>query len=94
MALAGPDTGIANAHGYLVIRPESMRFLGSGEEADNRVEGKLYNIYSLGSRIQYQVRVGEQVFLVEKLREQRFHGELDDIVAIGWDRHDSIVVSD
>ena len=94
MALAGPDTGIANAHGYLVIRPESMRFLDGAEKADNRVEGKLYNIYSLGSRIQYQVRVGGHVFLVEKLREQRFHGELDDIVAIGWDRHDSVLVPD
>ena len=34
------------------------------------LEGKLYNEYALGSRIQYQVRAGEHVFIVEKLRQQ------------------------
>lgn len=82
------------AAGHLVIRPESLRFLACPEGAENRVEGTLYNEYSLGSRIQYQVRVGEQVFLVEKLREQRYQGRLDDAVTIGWDAHDSILVSD
>jgi len=77
--------------GYLVIRPEYLRFLGPGESAENRVEGVLYNEYALGSRIQYQVRVGEQVFLVEKLREQRYQGQLDDTVAIGWDARDSVL---
>ena len=77
-----------------MIRPESLRFLACPEDAENRVEGTLYNEYSLGSRIQYQVRVGEQVFLVEKLREQRYQGRLDDAVTIGWDAHDSILVSD
>ncbi len=80
--------------GHLVIRPEYLRFLEGAEPADNRVEGQLYNEYALGSRIQYQVRVGEQVFLVEKLREQRYRGRLDDRVTIGWDGADSILVSD
>jgi len=80
--------------GHLVIRPESVRFLSDGESADNTVKGTLYNIYSLGSRVQYQVRVGELVFMVEKLREQRYEGELDDVVTIGWDVADSILVSD
>ena len=82
------------AAGNLVIRPESLRFLTSGEQADNSFTGTLYNEYSLGSRIQYQVRVGEQVFLVEKLREQRYQGQLDDQVLIGWDAQDSILVPD
>ena len=77
--------------GFLVIRPEYLRFLGAGETADNRVEGVLYNEYALGSRIQYQVRVGGQVFIVEKLREQRYQGALDDSVTIGWDARDSVL---
>ncbi|MGF1593324.1 MAG: ABC transporter ATP-binding protein [Kiloniellaceae bacterium] len=77
--------------GYLVIRPEYLRFLKPGESAENQVDGVLYNEYALGSRIQYQVRVGEQVFLVEKLREQRYHGKLDDTVTIGWEARDSML---
>jgi spermidine/putrescine transport system ATP-binding protein len=77
--------------GFLVIRPEYLRFLGPGESAENQVEGVLYNEYALGSRIQYQIRVGEQVFLVEKLREQRYGGKLDDKVTIGWDARDSVL---
>ena len=77
--------------GYLVIRPEYLRFLVPGETAENRVEGVLYNEYALGSRIQYQVRVGDQVFLVEKLREQRYRGKLDDRVTIGWEARDSVL---
>ncbi|MEM7223807.1 MAG: ABC transporter ATP-binding protein [Pseudomonadota bacterium] len=80
--------------GHLVIRPESLRFLAKAEDAENALSGTLYNEYSLGSRIQYQVRVGEQVFLVEKLREHRYRGDLDDAVVIGWDAGDSILVSE
>ncbi len=55
------------AAGYLVVRPEFLRFLDRPDDADNHVDGRLYNEYALGSRIQYQVRVGDQVFVVEKL---------------------------
>jgi spermidine/putrescine transport system ATP-binding protein len=85
-------TGFTNGH--LVVRPEFVRFLGPGDTADNRLTGRLYNEYALGSRIQYQVRVGEAVFIVEKLRQQAFAGKLDDEVAIGWNGADSILVSD
>lgn len=82
------------AAGHLVIRPESVRFLSSPSEAENSLTGRLYNEYALGSRMQYQVRVGEQVFIVEKLRQQAYRGRLDDEVTIGWDSADSIVVGD
>ena len=81
-------------HGHLVIRPELLRFLMVASEADNAVTGKLYNEYVLGSRIQYQVRVGEGVFMVEKLRQQSYKGKLDDDVIIGWDAGDAILVTD
>jgi spermidine/putrescine transport system ATP-binding protein len=80
--------------GYLVVRPESLRFVGSPGEADNCIEGRLYNEYVLGSRVQYQVRVGDNVFIVEKLRQQAFGGRRDDKVLIGWDAEGSILVTD
>jgi len=71
-----------------------MRIIERGDEAENRLNGKLYNEYALGSRIQYQVRVGEQVFIVERLRQQAFGGAIDSEVQIGWNARDSILVSD
>jgi spermidine/putrescine transport system ATP-binding protein len=80
--------------GYLVIRPEYLKFLPATEQGANALRGRLYNEYALGSRIQYQVRVGESVFVVEKLRQQPFTGQLDDEVVIGWDAQDAILVTD
>jgi spermidine/putrescine transport system ATP-binding protein len=80
--------------GHLVIRPEYLRFVNKAKDAGNTLAGKLYNEYALGSRIQYQVRVGETVFVVEKLRQQKFAGKLDDNVTIGWDAKDAILVTD
>lgn len=80
--------------GHLVVRPESMRIIEGNDPAENRLSGKLYNEYALGSRIQYQVRVGEQVFIVERLRQQAFGGAIDSEVQIGWNARDSILVGD
>ncbi len=80
--------------GHLVIRPEYLRFLADPSGAENSLKGRLYNEYALGSRFQYQVRVGDQVFVVEKLRQQAYGGRLDDDVVIGWDARDSILVTD
>ena len=89
-----PGTLSGFSSGHLVVRPEFLRFLGSRAEAENSLTGRVYNEYALGSRIQYQVRVGEHVFIVEKLRQQAFAGKLDDEVLIGWDARDSILVND
>ena len=70
--------------GYLVVRPEFLRFIDRPGDADNHVVGRLYNEYALGSRIQYQVRVGELVFVLEKLRHEAFAGGLDQEVIVGW----------
>ncbi len=94
VSFSAPAAGNAIAQGHLVIRPEFMRFLASAGEAENALSGRLYNEYALGSRIQYQVRVGERVFLVEKLRQQAYAGRRDDEVTIGWDAKDSILVRD
>jgi spermidine/putrescine transport system ATP-binding protein len=80
--------------GHLVIRPEFLRFLDRPEQAENSFEGMLYNEYVLGSRVQYQVRVGGHVFVVERLRQHAFAGRLDDRVLIGWNAADSILVEE
>ena len=93
--MVAPETmNGTGAAGYLVVRPEFLRFLDKPGDADNHVVGRLYNEYALGSRIQYQVRVGELVFVLEKLRHEAFAGHLDQEVIIGWDAADSIVVPD
>ncbi len=80
--------------GHLVVRPESIRIIDSRSEAENVLTGTLYNEYALGSRIQYQVRVGEQVFIIERLRQQALTGRLDTEVLVGWNARDSILVAD
>jgi len=92
--LVGPAESDDRESGYLVIRPESMRFLNDPSEADNHVKGSLFNEYGMGSRVQYHVRVGTSILVVEKLREQAYQGQIDDDVIIGWDAKDSVLVGD
>jgi spermidine/putrescine transport system ATP-binding protein len=93
-AVTAPPVPKGFTAGHLVIRPEFMRFIGKSKEADNSIKGKLYNEYALGSRIQYQVRAGERVYVVEKLRQQAPKLALDQDVLIGWDAADSVLVAD
>ncbi len=92
--IRGPALPAGFTSGHLVVRPEFMRFLSRPDQADNHLVGRVYNEYALGSRIQYQVRVGEQVFMVEALRQQVFAGRRDDEVLIGWNAADGILVGD
>ncbi len=80
--------------GHLVERPEALREIDRRAEAEHVLTGTLYNEYALGSRIQYQVRVGERVFIVERLRQQALSGRLGTEVLIGWNARDSILVTD
>jgi len=91
---AAPAVPNGFSKGHLVVRPEQMRFLEGPDEAQNSLTGTLYNEYALGSRVQYHVRVGDQVFTLERLRQQAYRGALDDSVTIGWDANDSVLVSD
>jgi spermidine/putrescine transport system ATP-binding protein len=92
--LRPPENGHADAaSAFIVVRPEYLRFLGPGDQADNRLEGEVYNEYSLGSRIQYQVRVGEKVMLAELSRSQALPADADRKVTVGWDAADAITVT-
>jgi spermidine/putrescine transport system ATP-binding protein len=88
-----PANGGANAAtAFIVVRPEFLRFIGPGERADNTLEGTVYNEYSLGSRIQYQVRVGDKVMLAELSRARALPASADRKVVVGWDAADAITV--
>jgi spermidine/putrescine transport system ATP-binding protein len=86
--------GGSAAQGHLVVRPELVRFLRDPSEADNAVEGRLYNEYSLGSRLQYQVRVGEKVLVVERSRRDAFTGDPTAPVLVGWDVRDQLFLEE
>jgi len=71
--------------------------IGSAAETlENRVAGTLFNDYSLGSRLQYQVRSKNDGthWLVEKLQDEPYEGALDEDVVIGWRPEDSILVAE
>jgi spermidine/putrescine transport system ATP-binding protein len=90
--LAPPRSGAVLDEAFVVVRPEFMRILGPGESADNRLGGVVYNEYSLGSRIQYQVRVGAKVMLVELSRGRALPASLDRQVTLGWDAADAFTL--
>ncbi|MBA4207969.1 MAG: ABC transporter ATP-binding protein [Parvibaculum sp.] len=76
----------------VIVRPEIMRFVTGPSTADNLITGKIYNEYSLGSRMQYQVHAGDKVYLVEAARAAAPGLSSGDNVTIGWDARDAIVV--
>jgi len=83
------DVGIGldkGERGTLMVRPEFVRFLQSTETNDFIVRGILRGEYALGSRMQYKVETADGSQLtVEKLREDRYTGNMDDEVVLGWD---------
>jgi spermidine/putrescine transport system ATP-binding protein len=84
---AALDTGLARK---LLIRPESLRFLRTGESAGNSVRVRVLNEFLLGSRIQYHVEVASGCTLtVERLREERTAATE---VILGWELADSQVL--
>ncbi|WP_440997727.1 ABC transporter ATP-binding protein [Arhodomonas sp. SL1] len=73
-------------HGTLMVRPEFVRFLKPSETNDFVVRGILRDEYALGSRLQYDIEAADGSHLtVEKLREDRYSGNIGDEVLLGWD---------
>ncbi|NJK63438.1 MAG: ABC transporter ATP-binding protein [Synechococcaceae cyanobacterium SM2_3_1] len=77
---------------YIVIRPEYLRLLHPHERADNIIIGEICNEYTLGSRIQYQVRVTGKLMLVEVSRSQALNKLNRSRITLGWDARDAITV--
>jgi spermidine/putrescine transport system ATP-binding protein len=81
--------------GTLMVRPESVRFLNPGETTDFVVRGILRAEYSLGSRMQYKVEAADGSELaVEKLREDRFTGQIGSEVVLGWDIENAHMINE
>lgn len=76
--------------GYIVVRPERMRFVDQPGGADNQLQGTILNEYSLGSRSQYHVHSGGKVLLVEGAGGRKSAAGSD--VTVGWNAEDSIFV--
>ncbi|MEM9912832.1 MAG: TOBE domain-containing protein, partial [Pseudomonadota bacterium] len=94
--VAGPVTLSADASkrlclrtgssGTLVIRPETLRFLGETEEAEAMTEGCLHAEYALGSRNQYEIDLPDGTRLTaEVLRKDRPAVAPGGKVRLGWD---------
>ncbi|WP_313516823.1 ABC transporter ATP-binding protein [Pseudomonas sp.] len=81
------DAGAAT----VIVRPEYMRFASAPGEFDNVISGSVFNEYSLGSRIQYQVRCGDKSVLIEIPRTLARDATLDQQVLIGWNAADAFV---
>jgi spermidine/putrescine transport system ATP-binding protein len=78
--------------GFIVVRPEFLRLLDDPSEAENVIEGVLYNSYSLGSRQQYRVRVGDTVLVAEQSRASGPAPDLDARILVGWNSRDALFV--
>ena len=78
--------------GFIVIRPEFLRLIDDPSEAENVIEGILYNSYSLGSRQQYRVRAGDKALVAEQSRAAGLAPSLDARVLVGWDSADALFV--
>lgn len=75
----------------VVVRPEYMHFIEPGAHYDNTLTGTLFNEYSLGSRIQYQVHCGGASLLIEVPRTWGGRVQPGDSVSVGFNRSDALV---
>ncbi len=82
--------------GFLIIRPEILKIGKAAAKMKNRIKGVAYNDYALGSRVQYQIIIDqfEEHWLVERLQDEPYEGRRGDMVEIGWQPADSILVSE
>ena len=78
--------------GFIVVRPEFLRLIQRHGDAENVIEGELYNSYSLGSRMQYRVRAGDKVMILEQSRAAGAGPRSISKVLVGWDSRDALFV--
>ena len=88
---AGMPPGFSR--GVLIVRPENVAISDAAAPSagGNLVRGELFNEYLLGSRIQYQVRSGAMVFLIEELRADAVARIPGAEVSLSWQPGDSMV---
>ena len=90
---ASPSPAHRRRTGAIVVRPEFLRLLDGPGDAENVIEGELYNSYSLGSRQQYRVRAGDKVLHPRAVaRQRRRRRRSTRRVLVGWDSRDALFV--
>lgn len=83
---------LANAtQALVVVRPEYMHLIEPGQHYDNQLSGTVFNEYSLGSRIQFQVRCDSTSILVEVPRTWTGQLRTGETVNIGFNSADALV---
>lgn len=88
-AIAGASGALSVVPGWsgaLMVRPELVRFLDSGQGADFTLSGRLTAEYALGSRVQYSVETAAGLVTVERPFETRLAAPVGTDVTLGWDR--------
>ncbi|MGN0915461.1 MAG: ABC transporter ATP-binding protein [Succinivibrio sp.] len=80
--------------GYIIVRPEALRLIKDGDSADNVVECKILNQFSLGSRSQFQLSFGKKEITLELPRSEVQAVGNSEVINIGWDAEDAIFVTE
>jgi spermidine/putrescine transport system ATP-binding protein len=77
--------------GILIVRPERVRILTEGEEADTEMTGTVQNQYVLGSRVQYEVKVKNRSLLVETMIDES--RDVGESVRLGWNADQAFLLA-
>jgi len=86
-----PEHLASATQALVVVRPEYMHLVEPGQHYDNQLTGTVFNEYSLGSRIQFQVRCGSCSVLVEVPRTWAGQLRAGATVSIGFNIADALV---
>ena len=91
LAIDVPSVLSQATEALVVVRPEYMHLVEPGQAYDNVLEGTVFNEYSLGSRLQFQVRCGSAALLLEVPRTYGGKVKPGDLVQVGFNRSDALV---
>ena len=80
--------------GYIIVRPEALKLIKPGVSADNTVECKILNQFSLGSRSQLQLSFGKKEITLELPRSEVQEVGDSKTITVGWDVDDAIFVTE
>lgn len=80
--------------GYIIVRPEALKLIKPGVSADNTVECKILNQFSLGSRSQLQLSFGKKEITLELPRSEVQEVGDSKTITVGWDVEDAIFVTE
>ena len=80
--------------GYIIVRPEALKLIKPGVSADNTVECKILNQFSLGSRSQLQLSFGKKEITLELPRSEVQEVGDSKTITVGWEVDDAIFVTE